>query len=262
MMRPCYKALALACLPLLGGCGDTPPAEAPLPTAPGPVVGGGPPPPPGTPSGPVADEHGHDHGAGIGAIMTKLAKGPNSLTPVLGKELAADPVAWETVLPQAKEYAHLASEMGGFDPPKGAKDSWAKLTGAYAQSAADLEKAAEKKDKDAALAAHKQLANSCMTCHQAHRVMGARPRRPGRSRRPRRSGRSPSWWSGRPSSGRSASQVMGRGRPCPPRARPASFVFGYFEARPSSLTLAATSGAAFLVLIFLSIAAIMPSLSM
>ena len=43
--------------------------------------------------------------------MVTLAKGPNSLTPVLGKELNEGQPAWETIQGQAKEYARLAAEM-------------------------------------------------------------------------------------------------------------------------------------------------------
>jgi hypothetical protein len=110
--------------------------------------------------------------SGIKLIMTKLAKGPNSLTPVLGKELKEDQPSWETIQGQTKEYARLAAELGKHDPPKGSKESWAKSTTNFAGSAADLNKAAETKNKDAALAAHGLLAKSCMSCHREHRKMG------------------------------------------------------------------------------------------
>ena len=83
----------------------------------------------------------------IKEIMAKLTKGPNSLTPVIGKELGEEQPPWETIQPQTQEYAKLASEMGGFTPPKGSPESWAKLAGAYAASAKALEQAAMAKDK-------------------------------------------------------------------------------------------------------------------
>ena len=109
---------------------------------------------------------------GIKRIMTRLAKGPTSLTPVLGGELKAEQPPWETIQAQTKEYASLAAEMAKYDPPKGSKDSWARLTGEYAGSAVALDKAAIARDKAAALAAHDELARSCMACHREHRNMG------------------------------------------------------------------------------------------
>lgn len=151
-------SMALGLLPLLGGCDGT--------GGGGGQAGSSPQGPPG-PGG-----AGPGQASGIKLIMTKLAKGPNSLTPVLGKALKEAEPAWETIQEQSKEYALLAAEMGKLDPPKGSKESWAKLTADYAESAADLEKAASAKDKDAALTAHGQLANSCMACHREHRRMG------------------------------------------------------------------------------------------
>jgi hypothetical protein len=144
-------------LPLSGGCADNGPGEAGWPSdqaAPaGPAEGAAPIP-------------------GIKQIMTKLAKGPRSLTPVLGQELKADQPAWETIQVQTKEYAVLAAEMSKYDPPKGSKESWINLAGAYAKAAGELDEAARAKDKNAALAAHGELASSCMSCHREHRQMG------------------------------------------------------------------------------------------
>ena len=110
--------------------------------------------------------------SGIKPIMARLAKGPNSLTPVLGKELKETEPPWETILGQTGEYSRLAGDMAKLTPPKGSAESWAKLAAGYAASAAALDKAAQAKDKEAALAAHGQLAISCKPCHQEHRKMG------------------------------------------------------------------------------------------
>jgi hypothetical protein len=108
----------------------------------------------------------------IKAVMGALTKGPNSLTTVIGKELEADPIPWETVQSQTKEYARLAAELGKNGPPKGEKNSWDALTLAWSETANALDKASQAKDADAALDAHGKLAGSCMACHRAHRVMG------------------------------------------------------------------------------------------
>jgi hypothetical protein len=104
--------------------------------------------------------------------MTKLAKGPNSLTELLGKELNEGQPPWETIQGQSKEYALSAGDLGKYDPPKGSKESWTKLTDAFAESASELDRAAQAKDKDAAKVAHEQLKISCNACHREHRRMG------------------------------------------------------------------------------------------
>jgi hypothetical protein len=120
-----------------------------------------------------------DPGADVGTspnikqIMTKLTKGRASLTPVLGNELKQEPPPWETIQSQTREFDRLAAALGQNPPPKGSKESWAELTAAYAASAKDLDRAAQAKDRDAALAAHGKLATSCQACHREHR--GGRP---------------------------------------------------------------------------------------
>jgi hypothetical protein len=114
---------------------------------------------------------------GIRQIMTKLAKGPKALTSVIGNELNQNPPPWETIQGQTKEYSQSASEMGKYDPPGGTMESWIKLTTAFAESAAELDKAAIAKNKETAMVAHDQLKNSCNACHMQHR--GMRAIRPG-----------------------------------------------------------------------------------
>jgi cytochrome c556 len=65
--------------------------------------------------------------------------------------------------------------MGKNDPPKGTKESWNEFSTAYADSAAALDRAAQAKDRKAALEAHGQLAGSCTQCHKEHRRMGRGP---------------------------------------------------------------------------------------
>jgi hypothetical protein len=113
-------------------------------------------------------------GPGVGShpikdIMTKLNKGPQSLTPLIGAALKAESPAWETVQGQTQEVVRLATAVGQNDPPKGDKDSWQKMTAAYVESATALDKAAQAKDRDAAVAAHDKLSRSCMGCHREHR---------------------------------------------------------------------------------------------
>jgi hypothetical protein len=158
-MTPICRMLpiALAAAMMFAGCGDESTSDQATNSPPGP---GGPGSLGGGPGGPPSK---------IREALTKLAKGPNSLTPTIGKEVKEENPPWDAIQPQAKEYAQLAATLGAETPPKGDKDSWAKLTAAYSEEATALDKAAQAKDKAAALEAHTQLANSCKACHDAHR---------------------------------------------------------------------------------------------
>ncbi|MBI1918206.1 MAG: cytochrome c [Planctomycetes bacterium] len=114
-----------------------------------------------------------DESGQIKEIMKKLNdKSPESLSTLLYEELQVDPPDWGTIQRQTKEFAQLTASLGEHSPPKGSKESWAKLTKAYAESAAALDKAAQAKDKTAAQAAHKTLGRACMGCHQQHHPKG------------------------------------------------------------------------------------------
>jgi hypothetical protein len=103
--------------------------------------------------------------------MNKISRGPGALTQSIGKELEANPPSWEAIQAKTRKYNLLATALGAHEPPKGTKDSWATLTSSFAQSAAELDRAAQAKDQKAALAAQGQLAESCMPCHREHRMM-------------------------------------------------------------------------------------------
>jgi cytochrome c556 len=160
------EVILAALLTGLVGCGGEP-ETSPAPGGPGPMAGPGG--PPGNPA--------------IKQIMTKLAKGPNSLTEKIGKALNETPPPWETIQTQSKDYVHESGELAKHEPKKGSKESWEKLTAAWIESAGDLDKAAQAKDQAAAKVAHDTLKNSCKECHQAHRTMGP-PGGPGGGPRP------------------------------------------------------------------------------
>jgi hypothetical protein len=101
--------------------------------------------------------------------MGKIGRGPNALAASLDREVKADAPAWETIQPRTAEYAKLAADLGKSDPPKGSKESWAKLTAAFGESAAALDRAAQARDVTAARAAQAKLGSSCMECHREHR---------------------------------------------------------------------------------------------
>jgi hypothetical protein len=155
-------SLCLAALGPVGGCDGT----SDDPNAPPSLQNAGNPGGPG-PGGPPGKG---GRMSPIRGIMMKLnGRGPNALQTSIGAALKADKPAWETIEPQTKEYAQLAADLAKHDPPKGSKESWAKFAADYAGLATTLEKAAQAKDKDAATAAHEDLAASCNDCHRQHR---------------------------------------------------------------------------------------------
>jgi len=145
---------------LAAGCGEADGLNqgAPPPGPPGAMPGAG---GPGSP--------------GIKQIMTKLAKGPGSLTPMIGNELNQNPIPWETIQGQTKDYVQSAADLVNYDPPRGSKESWTTLSTAFADMAAELNDGALAKNKDKAIVAHDQIKNSCKSCHDAHRRMGRGP---------------------------------------------------------------------------------------
>ncbi len=156
--RWCFSGLtAVLLLGSMGCSDDAGGGPSGTPNLPGPAMGG------------PAGKRGNGT---LEQIMSKLAKGPNSMTPVIGRDLQAEKPDWDTIQGLTKEYARLAAQMGPETPPRGSAESWAKLTTSFTVSADELYKAAMAKDKAAALKAHESIANSCKACHQEHRPQG------------------------------------------------------------------------------------------
>jgi hypothetical protein len=127
-------------------------------------------PPPGMGGGPQGMGFGGPKGRGpIGQTMTKLFKGRPSLKDSIGQELNSDSPSWDTIKPQTKEFAEQVASLSKYDPPKGGKDSWTKLTTAFSEQASALDRAAAAKNKNDALTAYSTISESCKACHQAHR---------------------------------------------------------------------------------------------
>ncbi len=102
-------------------------------------------------------------------IMKKMGA-PTGLYSNVAKELKeADPM-WEEVQQQTKDISKLLATLGKATPPKGDKESWAKLTKAFADNGKALEKAASKMDLKVARDVSKKMENSCKGCHSAHRL--------------------------------------------------------------------------------------------
>jgi cytochrome c556 len=102
-------------------------------------------------------------------IMGKANK-PTGIYFNLGQDLKDDNPAWPDIQKEAEDLAKLANSLRKAAPPRGDKDSWGKLTKAYADNAKALVQASAKMDQAAARAAHAKMGgNACMNCHKAHR---------------------------------------------------------------------------------------------
>jgi cytochrome c556 len=102
-------------------------------------------------------------------IMKKVGS-PTGLFFDVAKELKENDPMWEEVQQKTKEISKLLESLGKATPPKGDKDSWAKLTKAYADNAKNLEKAAAKMDLKTARDFSEKMKNSCTACHKVHRI--------------------------------------------------------------------------------------------
>ena len=102
-------------------------------------------------------------------IMKKLHGGNDALLKATQTKLKAGTVDWDAVQTDSKTIKELGEAMGKNEVKKGTKESWEKLTKAYADTATKLSEAAEKKDKAAATQSLTKLGGSCMACHRVHK---------------------------------------------------------------------------------------------
>lgn len=107
----------------------------------------------------------------IKSAMEAIGKGPKALMPTLAAELKEPEPPWDTIQKQTKEYVDHAAAVAKEKPMRGSDESWGKETAAFSETAAELDKAAQAKNKDEALAVHGRLGNACMACHRRHRMM-------------------------------------------------------------------------------------------
>ncbi|OAI54716.1 hypothetical protein AYO44_14415 [Planctomycetaceae bacterium SCGC AG-212-F19] len=104
-------------------------------------------------------------------IMKKVNFRDGALCPLLGRALKVDQPNWDEVQRETHQFATLVDALGQNEPPRGDKASWQQLTKSYIAAAHELDMAAQRKDRNAALAAHAKVANpaTCNGCHKVHR---------------------------------------------------------------------------------------------
>jgi hypothetical protein len=110
-----------------------------------------------------------EEGPTVKMIMTKAHKGSDSQLQRVGKQLRGDDPDWAAVQKSSKTLVKLGTDLTRAKPPKGEKESWARLSGAYLKNVKALSAAAEKKDRTAAIDAFKQVTGLCLKCHKAHK---------------------------------------------------------------------------------------------
>ena len=103
------------------------------------------------------------------AVMKKLNGKGASENAKLKKALNSPMPDWTVIQASAKEYAELGPAIIDNDPPKGSKESWIKLAGAYGAESKALAEAADKQDLDGTKEAFGKLSTGCMACHKSHK---------------------------------------------------------------------------------------------
>jgi hypothetical protein len=112
-----------------------------------------------------------DDAPSIKKIMGQLHKGQKALLPGIQAQLKGGSPDWGEVKKGSKLIVDLAGTLPSLEPPKGEKESYAKLSKAYLASAKNLKEAADAEDLNKAQASAKKLGGTCKTCHAAHKGM-------------------------------------------------------------------------------------------
>lgn len=105
----------------------------------------------------------------IKEIMSRLHKGAAAPLGTIKRDLQAANPPWSEIQKTSQEFVALGAALTRNAPPKGSKDSWAKLSNQYFGDAKAMDDAAKRMDRAGALAAHARLIASCNNCHNAHR---------------------------------------------------------------------------------------------
>ncbi len=108
----------------------------------------------------------------IHGIMKQLDdRHPGGLTKAVKEGLGSATPDWAQLQKDSARYLELTSELVKYDPPRGSREGWTQQCTTFHDTAADLLKAVQGKQKAEALAAADGLSNSCMQCHREHRRM-------------------------------------------------------------------------------------------
>lgn len=105
----------------------------------------------------------------IKEVMAALNKGPEALTPAIGKALNKKEPDWPSIEDQCVTFLRFAKALGENVPPRGDPASWKRQTTLYHENAQALSLAVQRHDREAALAVHARLRRACTACHLKHK---------------------------------------------------------------------------------------------
>jgi cytochrome c556 len=88
---------------------------------------------------------------------------------IIGAEIDAEVPDWEKVRLAGEKFGALADDLAKNTPRHGSPDAWRRRMAQHAADAKAMQDAARDRDLDALRAAHRRIADSCKTCHAAHR---------------------------------------------------------------------------------------------
>jgi hypothetical protein len=103
----------------------------------------------------------------IGDFMSKAHKGAKAFKQAIAKDLKAKD--FDSAATTMKTWSAMAKHLSEFEPPKGEKEAWKKITKKYTDTLKALSKAVDDKDGAAAAKNLKAINSSCGTCHKAHK---------------------------------------------------------------------------------------------
>ena len=93
----------------------------------------------------------------------------NKVRGPLGKQVKKDPVPWDEIQKETKEWVGVAETLGKQTPPKGTAESWKKQTDLYLANVKAVDAAAEKKDAAGVTKGLATIQASCGGCHGQHK---------------------------------------------------------------------------------------------
>jgi cytochrome c556 len=105
----------------------------------------------------------------IRALMHKQYTVSSAPFKIIGREVDAQPPDWEKVRQAGEKFAALAATLAKHTPGEGSQESWRRLIDRHLADAKAIEGAAKSHDLAVLRDAHRRIAASCKTCHDAHR---------------------------------------------------------------------------------------------
>jgi hypothetical protein len=108
----------------------------------------------------------------IMALMHKQYTVSRAPFKLLKREIDGTSPDWEKTREASEKFGALAADLAKNTPLWGTQESWRRLVGQHLADARALDDAVRARDKARLRAAHQRIADSCRTCHQAHRSRG------------------------------------------------------------------------------------------